>query len=45
MIKLAKTKFSDETFFVEFNKELNIWERIDNNKYYHEDELIFIRDI
>lgn len=44
-MKLAKTKFSDETFYVEYNIKLGVWERIDISKYYHNDDLIFIRDL
>ena len=32
--KLVKTKYSDETFYVQLNEKLNIWERVDNGKYY-----------
>ena len=45
MTCLAQTKFSDETFHVKLNDELDLWERIDSGKYYHIDDLIFIRDI
>lgn len=44
-MKLVKTKFSDETFYLQLNDKLGIWERIDNGKYYHADDLIFIRDV
>lgn len=44
-MKLVKTKFSDETFYAQLNDKLGIWERIDNDKYYHADDLIFIRDV
>ena len=43
--KLVKTKYSDETFYVQLNEKLNIWERVDNGKYYYTDDLIFIRDV
>ena len=43
--KLVKTKYADETFYVQLNEKLDIWERIDNGKYYHTDDLIFIRDV
>ena len=43
---LVKTKYSDETFYVQLNEKLDIWERVDNKlKYYYTDDLIFIRDI
>ena len=42
---LVKTKYSDETFYVQYNDKLDIWERIGSNKYYHRDDLIFIRDV
>jgi hypothetical protein len=44
-IKLVKTKYSDETFYVEYNDKLGVWERIGSSKYYHSDDLIFIRDV
>ena len=40
--RLVKTKYSDETFYVQYNDKLDIWERIDSTKYYHSDDLIFI---
>ena len=43
--RLVKTKYSDETFYVQYNDKLDIWERIDSTKYYHRDDLIFIRDV
>jgi hypothetical protein len=43
--KLVKTKYSDETFYVQLNEKLDIWERVDNGKYYYTDDLIFIRDV
>jgi len=43
--KLVKTKYSDETFYVQLNEKLNIWERVDNGKYYYTNDLIFIRDV
>jgi hypothetical protein len=41
--KLVKTKYSNETFYVQYIDKLDVWERIENGKYYH--DLIFIRNV
>jgi hypothetical protein len=49
-IKLVKTKYCDEIFYVKLNEKLSDWgeceiyERIDDGYYYHIDNLILIKD-
>lgn len=38
----VKLKYNDEYFYVTYNKDIDIYERVDNGKYYHFDDLIFI---
>lgn len=51
MIRLVKTKYSDKTFYVkmtlvsEFGNLIVLWVGVEDNKIYHDDELLTIRNI
>jgi hypothetical protein len=51
MVKLVKTKYNDKTFYVrlttvkEFGIPAGIWLSIEDDKIYHSDDLIFLRDV
>ena len=44
-IKLVKTIYSDQTFYVKQLEREDCWQRVGNNKYYPTRILIFIRNV